>query len=440
MFFTWWETIAVIGQIYYWSVSKSKRLQILGHLGGHIGVDVRPWRVNKSYDKQVLTRTWTFTIDRRGTSWWNYTNPYFGRFGRPFQFVTRVVVCWSLRFGECQKKKGIIRFSLSNHATFNDNEPFFHTFTHYVSKMFLRIMWTWYEDFEHWHGFSESYDCCVRFRIGRSLIIRIIGKAYQSIFIFGIFWYFSKWDLQSLATSSTQKQGVYVCLGKISVEARQLVGPNSVKHPEFHGVYMCCQSVTHRIHGTGIFTYIWLIFMVNVGKHTIHGSYGWLVQVWSFGVTSTDLKGDLHVSPVWEKLVWNHILCIFFLQLDSSEKFSEHKKLYMLCVAFSAKLLRCCCTYCNLKWWPFCIVNISSVSKKRWMSRRISSMRSVSWSDCQHAGLSPAMFFLGGRFGVNMGSRAPKKNRYRGVRMGTEIHPEFSEVRHTWSAYRPNVT
>ena len=24
----------------------------------------------------------------------------------------------------------------------------------------------------------------------------------------------------------------------------------------------------------GIFTYIWLMFMVNVGKYTIHGSYG----------------------------------------------------------------------------------------------------------------------------------------------------------------------
>ena len=24
----------------------------------------------------------------------------------------------------------------------------------------------------------------------------------------------------------------------------------------------------------GIFTYIWLIFMVNVGKYTIHGAYG----------------------------------------------------------------------------------------------------------------------------------------------------------------------
>ena len=33
-------------------------------------------------------------------------------------------------------------------------------------------------------------------------------------------------------------------------------------------------SNTHRIHGTGIFTYIWLIFMVNVGKYAIHGWYG----------------------------------------------------------------------------------------------------------------------------------------------------------------------
>ena len=32
----------------------------------------------------------------------------------------------------------------------------------------------------------------------------------------------------------------------------------------------------------GIFTYIWLIFMVNVGKYTIHGWYGWWNEmVWS---------------------------------------------------------------------------------------------------------------------------------------------------------------
>ena len=34
-------------------------------------------------------------------------------------------------------------------------------------------------------------------------------------------------------------------------------------------------NISHRIHGTGIFTYIWLIFVVNVGKYTIYGSYGY---------------------------------------------------------------------------------------------------------------------------------------------------------------------
>lgn len=35
--------------------------------------------------------------------------------------------------------------------------------------------------------------------------------------------------------------------------------------------------ISHRIHGTGIFTCIWMIFMdfmVNVSAYTIHGSYG----------------------------------------------------------------------------------------------------------------------------------------------------------------------
>ena len=31
---------------------------------------------------------------------------------------------------------------------------------------------------------------------------------------------------------------------------------------------------THRIHGTGIFTYIYHKNQPNVGKYTIHGSYG----------------------------------------------------------------------------------------------------------------------------------------------------------------------
>ena len=40
--------------------------------------------------------------------------------------------------------------------------------------------------------------------------------------------------------------------------------------------YGICTSIYHsyRIDGTGIFTYIWLRFRVNVGKYAIHGCYG----------------------------------------------------------------------------------------------------------------------------------------------------------------------
>ena len=38
--------------------------------------------------------------------------------------------------------------------------------------------------------------------------------------------------------------------------------------------------VPNRIHGTSIFTYIWFIFMVDVGKYTIHGSYAVYTANW----------------------------------------------------------------------------------------------------------------------------------------------------------------
>ena len=47
--------------------------------------------------------------------------------------------------------------------------------------------------------------------------------------------------------------------------------------------------LSHANHGIGIFTYIWLIFIANVEKYTIHGWYGFegffvvafLVEIWS---------------------------------------------------------------------------------------------------------------------------------------------------------------
>ena len=33
-------------------------------------------------------------------------------------------------------------------------------------------------------------------------------------------------------------------------------------------IHLKLQTLSHRIHGTGIYTNIWLIFLVNVGKYT----------------------------------------------------------------------------------------------------------------------------------------------------------------------------
>ena len=67
--------------------------------------------------------------------------------------------------------------------------------------------------------------------------------------------------------------------------------------------YLVVVSITHRIHGTGIFTYIWLISMVNVGKYIIHGWYGlcfilhpylgkmnpfWLLHIFHMGGSTTN--------------------------------------------------------------------------------------------------------------------------------------------------------
>ena len=65
-------------------------------------------------------------------------------------------------------------------------------------------------------------------------------------------------------------------------------------------------SLTHTIHGTGIFTYIWLIFMVNVAKYTIHGCYCmgynkfyklWVAIFWSFLQTAACTRNSL----TWKK-------------------------------------------------------------------------------------------------------------------------------------------
>ena len=60
----------------------------------------------------------------------------------------------------------------------------------------------------------------------------------------------------------------------------------AVSFRECTGLWMMNQ--THRIHVWYIYLHEWLIFMVNVGKYTIHGSYG--KQTFYFGFHWLDLK------------------------------------------------------------------------------------------------------------------------------------------------------
>ena len=64
-----------------------------------------------------------------------------------------------------------------------------------------------------------------------------------------------------------------------------------------HNIYPRCS--VHEI-----FTYIWLIFMIHVGKYAIHGCYGYIYIYLHQGHDSTYFC-DLHkipfgVPPFWE--------------------------------------------------------------------------------------------------------------------------------------------
>ena len=67
--------------------------------------------------------------------------------------------------------------------------------------------------------------------------------------------------------------------------------------------------MTHTIH---VSTYIWLIFMVNVGKYTIHGSYGRCI-FFTWFAKPEDLKPTKFLSEKNCRLyIWNHLALLAF--------------------------------------------------------------------------------------------------------------------------------
>ncbi len=97
-----------------------------------------------------------------------------------------------------------------------------------------------------------------------------------------------------------------------------------------HRITLNLEDPTHTIHGTnGVFTYIWLFFMVNVGKYTIHGCYGHI---------STLSK----TARTWKRMVGRRSGFIFgaekayFQRQNSQFHRGEH-----LCISKSDFQIRC---------------------------------------------------------------------------------------------------
>ena len=61
------------------------------------------------------------------------------------------------------------------------------------------------------------------------------------------------------------------------------------------------KKLSLRIHGNGIFTYIWLLFMRNIGKYTIHGSYGYKIYLNSSQTNKQkQLRTGWWFQPIWK--------------------------------------------------------------------------------------------------------------------------------------------
>ena len=61
-------------------------------------------------------------------------------------------------------------------------------------------------------------------------------------------------------------------------------------------------KLSHRIHGHGIFPNLWSIFVVNVGKHVIHGSYGSWMLWKAFEVCSLHAGWRRDMSPEYTSM------------------------------------------------------------------------------------------------------------------------------------------
>ena len=79
--------------------------------------------------------------------------------------------------------------------------------------------------------------------------------------------------------------------------------PVTVKLPEFYGTILLIYPIPSMYYN-GIFTYIGLILLVNVGKYTIHGLHGWYGYhwlKWCFFLQNSNWRSAEVFEHIWIK-------------------------------------------------------------------------------------------------------------------------------------------
>ena len=131
-------------------------------------------------------------------------------------------------------------------------------------------------------------------------------------------------------------------------------------------------TISHTIHGTGIFTYIWLIYMVNVGKYTIH-------DIFTSHFPCTPKSCPFHISCWYQKTFdSNHKLPISVWCVGHSESVrpSNHHVIF--------PVLLCCKCVNNKKIQPElttlivnCDLNKNNNDFKTPSNQRVLKMRAM---------------------------------------------------------------
>ena len=122
-----------------------------------------------------------------------------------------------------------------------------------------------------------------------------------------------------------------IYVGKDSLSKTSSWTNPSTRHNNFHKTKYNVETLTHRIHGTGIFAYIWLSVMVNVCKYTIHGYWGWVFPILLKDCASSEfrMRKDSWVVGTTQRIS----LCVWWFTISTGYCFAGLGP-WTICIAY----------------------------------------------------------------------------------------------------------